>query len=238
MTGRAEYRAGDLGDRYGLTIAALRQIGDGKAVGGAFNWLVAEGPGGAETRVANAQLSLAWRPAGSAWSLLDRLELREDRVTGAVAGSPGPIGIPFTISGDARSRRIVNSLSVNFSPERAEASIFWGSRYVADRFGADDVAGWSNLVGADLRFDLGKKMDVGAAFTVRHGAGGGTIHYSGGPSIGITPFENGWLQVGWNVVGFHDRDFREARYTDSGPYLTMRFKFDQISLQGLGLGRR
>ena len=44
--------------------------------------------------------------------------------------------------------------------------------------------------------------------------------------------------MGWNLVGFHDRDFQEARYTNSGPYLTMRFKFDQMSLQGLGLGRR
>ena len=45
-------------------------------------------------------------------------------------------------------------------------------------------------------------------------------------------------QVGWNVVGFHDRDFSEDRYTRSGPYVTMRIKFDQLSLAGLGLGRR
>ena len=43
-------------------------------------------------------------------------------------------------------------------------------------------------------------------------------------------------QVGWNVVGFHDRDFSEDRYTRSGPYVTMRLKFDQLSLAGLGLG--
>jgi hypothetical protein len=31
VTGRAEYRAGDQGDRYGVTAAALRQIGEGSA---------------------------------------------------------------------------------------------------------------------------------------------------------------------------------------------------------------
>jgi hypothetical protein len=238
LTGRAEYRAGDLGDRYGLTAAALRQIGEGSAVGGAFNWLVANGDGGAQTRTVNLQMSWAHRPAGSRWSLLEKLELRQDEVTGAVAGAPGPVGVPFTLSGDARSRRIVNALSLNFSPDGAEASLFWGSRYVADRFGADDVEGWSNLLGGDLRFDVGSRFDFGAAFTLRHGVGGSTLAYSGGPSIGLTPFENGWLLLGWNVVGFRDSDFQESRYTSSGPYLTMRFKFDQTSLQGLGLGRQ
>ena len=35
-----------------------------------------------------------------------------------------------------------------------------------------------------------------------------------------------------------DRDFEDARYTRSGPYVTMRLKFDQLSLQSLGLGGR
>ena len=243
VTGRAEYRAGDQGDRYGLTAAALRQIGEGEAVGGAFNWLVAEAAGGAETRTASLQLSWAHRPAGSRWSWLDKLELREDRVEGAVAGQAGPIGLPLTITGSARSRRMVNALSINFSSEegragRSEISLFWGSRYVSERFGDEDIGGWSNVVGADFRFDLSDSIDLGFAGTVRGGLGGRSFAWSAGPSLGFTPFDNGWLSVGWNLAGFHDRDFEEARYTRSGPYVTMRLKFDQMSLANLGLGRR
>ena len=246
ITGRAEYRAGDREDRYGVTFAALRQIGEGRAVGGALNWFTARAEGGAETRTANLQLTWAHRPSGSAFSFLDKFELREDMVRGAVAGIPGPIGSPFTITGDARSRRIVNSLAVNYSPYggeegyfgRTELSVFWGTRYVSDRLGADDIGGWSNVVGADIRFDLNDMIEVGAAGSVRHGVGGNSIAFSAGPSVGIRPFDNGWLSVGWNVVGFHDRDFSEDRYTRSGPYVTMRIKFDQLSLAGLGLGRR
>jgi uncharacterized repeat protein (TIGR01451 family) len=238
-TGRAEYRDGDQGDRYGVTAAALRQIGDGEAVGGAFSWFVAKGANGAETRTTDLQLSWAHRPAGSRWSWLDKFELREDQVQGAVAGQPGPIGIPLTISGDARSRRLVNSLAVNFSAEGAsEISLFWGSRYVSEKFGDQDIGGWSNVVGADFRLDLSDTIDVGLAGTVRGGLGGDAIAWSAGPSLGFTPFENGWLSVGWNIAGFHDRDFEEARYTRSGPYVTMRFKFDQLTLQSLGLGGR
>jgi hypothetical protein len=167
------------------------------------------------------------------------LELREDRVEGAVAGQPGPIGITLTIDGDARSRRLVNALSVNFTSEgRSEISLFWGSRYVSEKFGDQDIGGWSNVVGADLRFDLSDSVDVGVAGTVRGGLGGRSFAWSAGPSFGFTPFENGWLSVGWNLAGFHDRDFEEARYTRSGPYVTMRFKFDQLTLQSLGLGDR
>jgi uncharacterized repeat protein (TIGR01451 family) len=239
VTGRAEYRAGDLDDRYGITAAALRQIGDGRAIGGAFSWFVAKAENGAETRTTNLQISWANRPAGSRWSWLDKFELREDQVAGAIAGQPGPIGIPLTVSGDARSRRLVNSLAVNFSAEGAsEISLFWGSRYVSEKFGDQDVAGWSNVVGADLRFDLSDTVDVGLAGTVRAGLGGDAVAWSVGPNIGFTPFENGWVSLGWNLAGFHDRDFEEARYTRSGPYVTMRFKFDQLSLQSLGLGGR
>ncbi|MGZ8284449.1 MAG: hypothetical protein ACXWUQ_02345 [Allosphingosinicella sp.] len=238
VTGRAEYRAGDQGDRYGVTAAALRQMGEGEAIGGALNWFVAKSAGGAETRTANLQLSWAHRPAGSRWSWLEKFELREDRVTGAVAGRPGPIGIPLTISGDARSLRLVNALSVNRTSGRSEISVFWGSRYVSEKFGDQDVGGWSNVVGADFRFDLSDTIDFGFAGTLRGGLDGDSFAWSAGPSLGFTPFENGWLSVGWNLAGFHDRDFEEARYTRSGPYVTMRFKFDQLSLQSLGLGRR
>ncbi|HEX8668470.1 MAG TPA: hypothetical protein VF727_08895 [Allosphingosinicella sp.] len=246
VTGRAEYRAGDQGDRYGFTAAALRQIGEGSAIGGALNWFTATGQGGVETRTANLQASWAHRPAGSNWSWLDKFELREDSVTGAVAGLPGPIGIPLGVSGNARSRRMVNSLSINYSakPTHAdgfglsEISLFWGTRYVDESYGEEDLGGWSNVVGADVRLDLGESFDIGLAGTVRAGLGARSFSWSAGPNIGFTPAENAWLSLGWNVAGFHDRDFEEARYTRSGPYVTMRIKFDQLSLAGLGLGRR
>jgi hypothetical protein len=240
-TGRAEFRAGDQGDRYGFTGAALRQIGEGNAAGVAVNWFAAESSGGTETRTARLELSWALRPAASRWSMLDRLELREDRVRNAVAGQPGPIGIPLIVTGDAQSRRIVNSLSVNYiqaGAESAELSLFWGSRYVSERLRNSDVGGWSNVVGIDWRYDLSETLDVGVAGTVRHGLGGNSVAWSGGPTVGLTPFENGWLSAGWNFVGFEDSDFEEARYTRSGPYVTLRVKFDQLTLEQLGLRRR
>ena len=247
--GRTEARASETGDRYGINVSALRQIGEGRAFGGSFSWYKASQKAGPRTDTKTAALSWAHRPDDSQFSFLNKLELRSDSVKGAVAGVAGPIGgAPLTINGDASSKRIINSLSTNWSPTqkredgtylgRSEISVFWGTRYVFDKFGEDDLKGWSNVVGADIRFDLSETFDIGAAGTLRQGNAGRSYSYSGGPSVGIAPFKNGYVSVGYNVVGFDDRDFEASRYTRSGPYVTLRLKFDQTSLAGLGLGRK
>ncbi|MEQ1548917.1 MAG: hypothetical protein ABL918_09775 [Chakrabartia sp.] len=246
-TGRAEARHGELGNRYGVITSMLRQLGEGRAIGGQFSLLRANQKAGPKTEAATLAISWAHRPDTSRVSFLEKFELRSDKITGAVFGQAGPIGgAPLTIDGDAKSQRIINSLSVNWSPTekngtdyvtRSEISIFWGSRYVFDRFGADDLKGWSNVVGTDLRYDLSEMIDIGASGTVRQNPRGRSYAWSGGPSVGIAPFKNGYVSLGYNVVGFHDRDFEDSRYTRSGPYVTLRLKFDQTSLAGLGLGR-
>lgn len=241
-TARGEYRDGATTNRYGLTTAILRQIGEGRAVGGAFSWFHATQEGGATTTNMQAEISAAIRPEESRWSVLNKTEFRFDSIKNALAGLPGPIGgAALNISGDAKSRRVINSLSVNYSPieeddgafiERGEYSLFWGTRYVFDKFGEDDVSGWSNIVGADLKFDLSDVADIGASGTVRVGTGGKNIAYSGGPVLSVTPFENANISLGYNIVGFEDRDFEESRYTRSGPFITFKLKFDQTSLAG------
>jgi hypothetical protein len=248
VTGRAEYRDGSISNRYGLTAAALRQIGEGRAFGGALSYFRANQNGGPRTESTNLALSWANRPDASRFAFLEKLELREDRVRGAVFGQAGPIGgAPLTVSGDVTSKRVINSFSLNWSPTsrkgseylgRSELSAFIGTRYVFDRFGADDLKGLSNVIGADIRFDLGKHVDLGLSGTVRQNPGGRAIAYSGGPALSISPIKNSYITVGYNVVGFEDRDFQESRYTRSGPYVTLRLKFDQDSFSSLGLGRK
>ncbi len=242
---RAEYRKGEITDRYGVTAALLRQIGEGRALGAAFSYFHAKADNGPSTSIFEGELSWAHRPADSEWSLLNKLEFRRDSVRGAVSGAPGPIGgADLLIDGDVTSSRVINSLSINYTPldqrrgafvENGEYSLFWGSRYAFDRFGPDDVKGWSNVIGADIKFDLSETLDVGGQATARVSDGFDTIAYSGGPSVGITPFENAYISVGYNVVGFYDRDFEDSRYTRDGPFITFRLKFDQTSLQALGL---
>lgn len=248
LTGRAEYRDGELANRYGLTLGGLRQLGEGRALGALFTYAKASGSGTTPTtEVINFEMSWAHRPADSRISWLNKSEFRSDKVRDAVAGQPGPIGGgALTIDGDATSRRLLNSLSVNWTPlgergadgmwyERAEIGVFWGTRYNFDRFGADDVKGWSNLIGADFRFNLGEHVDVGASGTVRIGTDADTVSWAGGPTLTLAPMKNANITFGYNFAGFHDRDFEDARYSRSGAYVTFKLKFDQTSFAGLGL---
>lgn len=237
--GRAEYRDGATTNRYGLTTAILRQLGEGRAVGGTISWLRATEKAGTQTTTAQAEISWAHRPSDSQWSFLNKTELRYDAVRDAVAGAPGPVGgALLDIDGDAESRRVINSLSVNYTPisedngsfvERGEYALFWGTRYATDQFGQDDVRGWSNVIGADMRFDIDNVADIGGAATVRIGSNGSNIAYSGGPVLTVTPFKNTNISLGYNVIGFTDRDFEAARYTRLGPFITVKLKFDQTS---------
>ena len=252
-TGRLEYRNGELVNRYAANFGALRRIGEGRNFGALFTFARAESKDdGPSTQAINLQMSWANRPIDSRWAWLNKLELREDKVWNAVAGEPGPIGGPdLLVSGDQRSRRVINSLSVNFVPlnerdvkggngarefiERGEYSFFWGARYVSDKIGVDDVDGLSNIFGADARFDITDYLEIGAAGTVRISGDGNAYTWSGGPQIGATPFKNGYVTLGYNFMGYRDADFEDARYTRSGPYITFRLKFDQNTFQGLGL---
>ena len=250
VTGRAEYRDGELANRYGLTLGGIRQLGEGQALGALFTYAKARGTGTTPTtEVITFEASWAHRPADSQISWLNKSEARSDKVRDAVAGQAGPVGgAVLTIDGDATSRRLLNSLSVNWTPlgdrgigsgdgwyERAEIGLFWGTRYNFDRFGADDVKGWSNLLGADLRFNLNEHIDIGASGTARIGTGGDTIAWAAGPTVTLAPMENANITFGYNFAGFHDRDFEDARFSRSGAYVTFKLKFDQTSLAGLGL---
>jgi len=250
LTGRAEYRDGELANRYGLTLGGLRQLGEGRALGALFTWTKASGAGTTPTtEVMQFEMSWAHRPADSRVSWLNKSEFRSDKVRDAVAGQADAIGSTLTIDGDATSRRVLNSFSLNWTPlgdrfggndgrqwyERAEFAFFWGTRYNFDRFGEDDVKGWSNLVGGDIRFNLGEHVGIGASGTARIGTGGDTLAWAGGPTLTLAPMKNANVTIGYNFAGFHDRDFEDARFSRSGAYVTFKLKFDQTSFAGLGL---
>ena len=66
----------------------------------------------------------------------------------------------------------------------------------------------------------------------------GARAFSVGPSFGVSPADQLWLSLGYNVAGFRDPDFEAARYTRQGPYATVRLKFDQLGLGNAADGLR
>jgi hypothetical protein len=106
--------------------------------------------------------------------------------------------------------------------------LYYGSKYSFDQYDGVDYQGYTDLVGLDLRHDFSSyPIDIGLHADMLHSWKAHNYKYSVGPTIGISPVENVWITLGYNFLGFYDRDFEQARYTASGPYLRFRVKFDQ-----------
>ena len=248
-TARAEYRDGEFADRKGFTFGAIRQLGEGSVVGSGFSFTKAVANDGASSSITNATLAAAHRPADSRFAFLGKVEYRSDSVTGAVSGETGPEGrTALTVDGDATSRRLMASLSTNWSPhshddetgflQGSEFGLFLGARYNFDRYEGIGLSGLTGLVGVDARFSISPRFEIGGRATVRSNLSDGYTKFAFGPELGFSPTKDMLLSVGYNFTGFHDRDYSETRQTDKGVYATLRLKLDADLFSHLTLGRR
>lgn len=234
--GRLEYRASDGTDRWGITSSFLRALGEGKTLASGIKAYTLTDRTGARASYASADVALALRPLDSRWSVLERLELRYE---GADAGftDSNVLGVPAYGAGTQVTTRAINNLALNYrtGPEGAghgfEGTVYYGAKYVKGRFADDTFDGFIDVTGFELRRDLGRRLDVGVQGSVQHAWNTGTWSWSGGPSVGLSPAKNLWVSAGYNIAGYRDRDFEDDRYTRSGPYVTMRLKFDQTTIR-------
>jgi hypothetical protein len=245
--GRVESRQAESEDRFGIVSNFLRQASAGVAFASSLQAFTSERAGGAEGVSAKLDLSWAYRPLGQRWAMLDRLSFRYETLDGGsgVAGSGLFGATSLNTTGTARSRALVNYFNLNHVSrqwsasdtqgnlftlnQRDQWSVFYGSKYVFDNYDGVDYKGYTDLLGFELRHDLTRRWDVGVQASMLHSWEPNTYQYSWGPSLGFSPMNNAWITVGYNVLGFSDRDFADARYTAQGFYLKLRFKFDQNS---------
>jgi hypothetical protein len=236
-----------LDERYGLTTGFLREATRGVAFAVSARGFVTDRDAGAEGIDAGVDASLAWRPLGHRVTILDRLELRYETLSGGngTAGS-GLFGFTsLTPSGDARSRALVNNLSLNgvtraweakdrtgnlfLLEQRSQWSVYYGSKYAFDQYDSVDYGGYTDMLGSEVRYDLSPRLDLGLHGGLLHSWDSSNFDWSLGPSIGFSRLENSWVTIGYNLVGFRDGDFDAARYTAQGPWLKLRLKFDQAT---------
>ena len=224
VTGRGEYRFGDLGNRAAATLGVLRQLGEGATAGLLATWTRATPVVGTVAAATNIAGSLALRPAAEV-ALLGKLEYRGDMADGIT------------------SRRGIASLSADWLPrdrtgrEQGEMGLFVGARYSFDQVEDTRLAGTVAMVGFDARLALGSRVELGATGTLRGDLARGAFAYAYGPAMGVRPATDMLITAGWNVRGFADRDFAAARTTRGGPYVTAKLKLDRDSFSFLGLRR-
>ncbi|MEL6486201.1 MAG: hypothetical protein AAFQ13_03535, partial [Pseudomonadota bacterium] len=251
LTARGEYRDGEQADRTGVTFGAIRQVGEGSVVGSGATWTRAENTNGSVTEIMDASLAFAYRPDASEVAALGKLEYRSDEVTGAVAGEVAGAGrTALIVDGDAASRRVVASLSTNWSPRgwdeddygidqqtrRDEYTLFLGARYNLDEFEGTEFTGTTVLAGLDARLGISDMFEIGASGTVRTNLEDNVTSFSYGPLFGVSPVQDMLITIGYNVEGFRDGDFEAARSTQEGVFAAARLKFDASTFSFLRRG--
>lgn len=236
--GRVEYRRSDASNRFGITTSLLRSLGDGQTLASGLKYYTIHQRDGSTAKSLTADIALALRPLDSRWSVLERFQLRNERADRGIGGG-NVLGVPAGNGLAQTTLRAINNLAINYRSgaegdgHGLEATVYYGAKWVRGSFGADDFEGFIDVTGFDLRQDLGKHFDIGVQGSVQHAWSRKSFAFSGGPSVGVSPATNLWISAGYNVAGYRDRDFEDDRYTRSGPYITMRLKFDRSSIGNL-----
>ncbi|HET8747967.1 MAG TPA: hypothetical protein VFM98_20380, partial [Ramlibacter sp.] len=209
---RAEWRGSDTDTKVNLLLGAQRRLGQGRSVAAALAYL--DQRGADAMRNVTGQLSYAFRPVGGDWMWMERLRYVEES------------------SGSLASRLFTRKLISNFNANwkagpRSQVALQYSAKYVREMLGDVGSSGFTDLAGIEARHDLGERWDLGASASVL------SVHrlharsYQLGVSVGYRLTDNTWVAVGYNHLGFSDRDFAGAEYRAKGLYVALRVKFDQ-----------
>ena len=106
-------------------------------------------------------------------------------------------------------------------------------KYVRSEFGGSGFSGYTDLIGFDLRRGLRGRWDIGVNTSIYDSYQSTVIDYGAGLDVGFNLATNLRLTLGYNIIGFHDEDFTQARYTAQGPYLRFSIKADQRTLKDI-----
>ena len=214
---RFEYRDAEMEDRYGLLVGWHRELSEGISYGIDSQMFMSEYADGGEAIDKNVRLSFAYRPTTSKWIHLNRFDYRNDeRKDGS--------------GNDTRQRKLINNWKANYMPNRRnQFAVSYGVKYVIDTYDETEYKGLTHSIGAEYRFDLTSRWDIGAHADMLYSVNANNRLYSYGLSTGYNLVKNLWLSIGYNLSGYEDDDFTGAEYTAEGPYLKLRFKFDQNS---------
>ena len=220
-SGRIETRLTEAEDTYIASGSISREVSETFSVAGTARLQLTQpedlGVGESDEVIGNLRAGFAWRPRVEGPVILNRLDLKYDR---------SRFGETTT--------KVVNNLAANTNiGDRTQLAGHYGVKYVRSEFGGIDVSGFTHLVGAEARFDVTKRIDLGIHGSILYVPGSGTTEYSWGPSIGVSPLDNVWLSLGYNFDGFDDDDFEAARYTREGLYLKLRLKFDEDTARSI-----
>ena len=218
-TSRIETRYGKDQDQVNLFTGFYQELSKGIGYSLGVDFTDTRSDSGDESRLGSLDLGFVYRPLGSRWIVLDRTEFRIEESDGTF---------------DLENRRLVNNLHLNFKwSERLQVSMQYGAKYLLDQIDGDNLTGFVDLWGIEMRRDLNGRWDFGMYGRIRNSWKSDVYDTSFGASLGYKLMTNLWVSAGYNFAGFRDDDFSDGNYTAKGPFIRFRYKFDQKTIKDL-----
>jgi uncharacterized repeat protein (TIGR01451 family) len=256
---RVEARTATYDDKWSVTSGVIAERNDGWAWSGRAQYLGTSASGQHSTS-GDLRLGLVYRPAQTHWIVLNRLDGIIQSMDAATAASSVPAPVPGagtpngavaaaaaattpTVSAlgstglaaanlGIDSWRVVDNLVANFRPRKdLQLSLGYGIKYGREVVQGAMYQGFTDQPSIEGRYDLNEMWDIGLRASALQVFGLHQTAFSAGPSVGLSPATNVWVSAGYNVIGYSDQDFSASNATAAGPYVQMRFKFDQQSVK-------
>lgn len=223
---RMEFRTGRANDSFLSTVGLASQLDPAwTLLGRSITSLSDERARGVQVRM-RLQVGLAYRrPESEHWDLLGRYELHLDRTSDLPA---------------SRRARAANVLSVHGtgrSFDLFKASLSWAGKLVREESEGLLTRSHAQRIHARLARDFGRHWDAGVSGSGLWGDRGRSRRHGLGVELGRKLQRDVWLSAGWNHFGYRDEDLPSEEWTEAGPYLRMRAKFDETLLRSLGMTR-
>lgn len=218
VNSRIEYRDSDNEKRMSLISGWYREPSLGHGMSAGLSIYRSELIDSTDALTVDARMGWAFRPAESSWSILDRIDLIYENASSALSSR--------------RTWRLINNLNTNKRiSATTQLALQYAFKYVRSEFDATEVTGYTDLSGLDFSKGFAQKWEAGMHASVYHSYASNVADYGFGIDLGLNVRDNMWITLGYNVSGFYDEDFAEARYTAQGPYFRVSIKADQQTLK-------
>jgi uncharacterized repeat protein (TIGR01451 family) len=225
-TGRIEGRNGDKEDKINFRAGIIRQLSEGKDVSAQVHVTHSKTSSGTETRKTALSLGAAWHPFGNDnknddknddITAFNRLDLVSEKRKGAGENNT--------------TRKIIHNIHINKKTgKNTQISLHHGIKHSIENIFERELNSTIDTGKLEIRKDISENWDIGLHAGYLHDWDLGNWEQLYGMSLGVSPVDDMWLSLGYNVAGFTDEDFSQSEYTAQGPFLRFRYRLDQDSL--------
>jgi hypothetical protein len=206
-----------------FTVGLAARLGqDGTALARNSYNVTRNRDGSGEHVIERMQAGFAWRDhETNKWNALGRVEEKLENDT----TQPGV---------NLRTSTQIISLNADWQPRRPFlVSGRYAAKWTSDNSNGLATRYHAQVLGLRGTWEFMPKWDIGLATSALMGEQVSSRQYGVGVEVGYLVATNLWVSAGYNFFGYRDADLAGADYTARGPFVRMRYKFDETAIEGM-----